>query len=212
MSLSALDLGLLALAAVGGGAVNALAGGGTLITFPALTAVGIPALNANVTNTVALMPGYLGGAMGQRDDLRGQRRRVAVMAIPAVAGGIIGGAQLLTTGAALFDALVPWLILLATALLAAEPWLKRTVVQRLNSPAAGKRPNLAAAAAAFVGAVYGGHFGAGLSIVMLALFFFVLPDSLTRVNALNKPCRCSPTAPRRSSSRAPATSSGRPWR
>ena len=144
MSLSALDLGLLALAAVGGGAVNALAGGGTLITFPALTAVGIPALNANVTNTVALMPGYLGGAMGQRDDLRGQRRRVAVMAIPAVAGGIIGGALLLTTGAALFDALVPWLILLATALLAAEPWLKRTVVQRLNSPAAGKRPNLAA--------------------------------------------------------------------
>lgn len=187
MSLSALDLGLLALAAVGGGAVNALAGGGTLITFPALTAVGIPALNANVTNTVALMPGYLGGAMGQRDDLRGQRRRVTVMAIPAVAGGIIGGALLLTTGAALFDALVPWLILLATALLAAEPWLKRTVVQRLNSPAAGKRPNLAAvAAAAFVGAVYGGYFGAGLGIVMLALFSFVLPDSLTRVNALKQ--------------------------
>ena len=80
MNPSVVDLGLLGLAAVAGGAVNALAGGGTLITFPALTAVGLPALSANVTNTVALVPGYLGGAVAQRDDLSGQRRRVVVAA------------------------------------------------------------------------------------------------------------------------------------
>ena len=188
MSLSGLDLGLLALAAAGGGAVNALAGGGTLITFPALTAMGVPALNANVTNTVALVPGYLGGTIAQRRDLRDQRRRVAVTALPAVAGGIIGGALLLKTGTALFDAVVPWLILLATGLLAAEPWLKKTVMRRLQSPpAGGQQTNLVGVGVtAFAGAVYGGYFGAGLGIVMLALFSFVLPDSLRRVNALKQ--------------------------
>jgi uncharacterized membrane protein YfcA len=184
---SAFHLGLLALAAVGGGAINALAGGGTLITFPALTAMGVPALNANITNTVALVPGYFGGTIAQRRDLNGQRRRVELMALPAVAGGILGGALLFTTGAALFDSLVPWLILLATALLAAEPWLKRMAAQRLRLPTAGKRENpLGVGVTAFAGAIYGGYFGAGLGIIMLALFSLVLPDSLRRVNALKQ--------------------------
>jgi uncharacterized membrane protein YfcA len=187
VSLSGPDLGLLALAALGGGAVNALAGGGTLITFPALTALGVPALQANVTNTVALTPGYLGGTIAQRGDLRDQRGRVLATALPALAGGLIGGALLLKTGTALFDALVPWLILLATALLAAEPWLKKNVVGRLQRQPEGRQANLAGVGAtAFAGAVYGGYFGAGLGIVMLALFSFVLPDSLTRVNALKQ--------------------------
>jgi uncharacterized protein len=187
MSLSGVDLGLLGLAAVGGGAINALAGGGTLITFPALTALGVPALQANVTNTVALTPGYLGGTIAQRGDLRGQRARAVVTALPALAGGVLGGALLLKTGTALFDALVPWLILFATALLAAEPWLKSTVVARLARQPAGRRANLAGVGAtAFAGALYGGYFGAGLGIIMLALFSFVLPDSLTRVNALKQ--------------------------
>jgi hypothetical protein len=186
MSPSGIDLGLLALAAVGGGAVNALAGGGTLITFPALTAMGVPALHANITNTVALTPGYCGGTIAQRHDLRGQRSRVAVTALPAVAGGLIGGALLLKTGSTLFDALVPWLILLATGLLAAEPWLKRTVVRRLQSPAVSNANLVGVAVTAFAGAIYGGYFGAGLGIVMLALFSLVLPDSLRRVNALKQ--------------------------
>ena len=187
VSLSGVDLGLLALAAVCGGAVNALAGGGTLITFPALTALGVPALQANVTNTVALTPGYLGGAWAQRGDLSGQRPRVVVTALPALAGGVVGGLLLLKTGTALFGKLVPWLILLATALLAAEPWLKRHVVERLQRQPAGRQASLTAVGVtAFAGAVYGGYFGAGLGIVMLALFSFVLPDSLTRVNALKQ--------------------------
>lgn len=187
MSLSALDLGLLGVAAVAGGAVNALAGGGTLITFPALTAVGVPALNANTTNTVALVPGYLGGTIAQRRDLRGQRRQGAAAALPAVAGGIIGGLLLLRTGTALFNVLVPWLILLATVLLAAEPRLKRTATGRLQAGPSGTGVSrLGVGAAAFCGALYGGYFGAGLGIILLALFSFVLPESLPRVNALKQ--------------------------
>src|SRR5208337_2064610 len=109
--MSAYQFVLVGLAAVLGGAVNALAGGGTLITFPALTAVGVPALNANITNTVALSPGYIGGTLAQRADLAGQRPRVRAVAIPAIAGGLLGGALLLIVGAATFRALVPWLIL-----------------------------------------------------------------------------------------------------
>lgn len=187
MNPSVLDLLLLGLAAIAGGAVNALAGGGTLITFPALTAVGLPALNANVTNTVALVPGYLGGAAAQRGDLNGQRRRVLAAAVPAAAGGLVGGALLLWTGTALFEALVPWLILGATGLLAAEPWLGKSVVRRLESPAAHERRHIAGVSvAAFAGSVYGGYFGAGLGIILLALFSFLLPDSLKRVNALKQ--------------------------
>ena len=186
MSLSALDLAALGLAAVAGGAVNALAGGGTLITFPALIAVGVPTLNANTTNTVALVPGYLGGTIGQRADLGGQRRRVWAMLVPAVAGGLLGGALLLLSGEKLFGLLVPWLILLATALLAAEPWLKKTAVGRLRAHEADGRAGPAGVLAAFTGAVYGGYFGAGLGIILLSLFSLVLPDSLKRVNALKQ--------------------------
>ena len=187
MNPSALELALLALAAVAGGTVNALAGGGTLITFPALIAVGLPPLNANMTNTVALLPGYFGGALAQRDDLSGQRRRVAAAAVPAACGGLVGGALLLWTGAALFEALVPWLILAATALLAVGPRLKRSAVRRLEAPRVDPRPHLAGVgAAAFAGSVYGGYFGAGLGIILLALFSLLLPDSLKRVNVLKQ--------------------------
>jgi uncharacterized membrane protein YfcA len=186
VTLTPLELGLLGVAAVAGGAVNALAGGGTLITFPALTAVGVPPLNANVTNTVALVPGYLGGTIVQRHDLSGQRRRVWVMVAPALAGGLLGGLLLLLSGDKLFGQLVPWLILLATALLAAEPWLKKTAVKRLREHDAAGRTGVAGVLAAFAGAVYGGYFGAGLGIILLSLFSLVLPDSLTRVNALKQ--------------------------
>lgn len=186
MSLTTLDLAALALAAVAGGAVNALAGGGTLITFPALIAVGVPPLNANTTNTVALVPGYLGGTLGQRHDLGGQRRRVWAMAAPALAGGLLGGGLLLFTGEKLFGQLVPWLILLATGLLAAEPWLKKTAVGRLREARVDGRTGAAGPVAAFAGAVYGGYFGAGLGIILLSLFSLVLPDSLNRVNALKQ--------------------------
>jgi len=185
MSLGALDLGLIGLAALAAGAVNALAGGGTLITFPALTAVGVPALDANITNTVALSPGYIGGTLAQRADLEGQRARVRAVAIPAIAGGLVGGALLLIAGAATFRALVPWLILIATGLLAIDPIVKRRVRARLSHPSTHGSLMLARVVA-FGGSVYGGFFGAGLGIILLALYSLVVPDTLLRINALKQ--------------------------
>src|SRR5687767_15911520 len=96
--LSALDLLLAALAALAAGAVNALAGGGTLITFPMLTFLGVPTVAANVTNTVALCPGYFGGTLAQWNDLRSQTNRLWIVVPVSILGGVIGGFLLLQTG------------------------------------------------------------------------------------------------------------------
>ncbi|HWH14411.1 MAG TPA: sulfite exporter TauE/SafE family protein [Miltoncostaeaceae bacterium] len=184
--LSAADLVLLAVAAVAGGGVNALAGGGTLITFPALTAVGVPALSANVTNTVALAPGYLGGTLAQRADLAGQRDRAWSVALPALLGGVAGAALLLVTGEDLFRSLVPWLILVAAVLIGADPLVKRWVRRRLAEGEEHRPHPAAAVLAALAGSVYGGYFGAGLGIILLALYSLVLPETLVRVNALKQ--------------------------
>jgi uncharacterized membrane protein YfcA len=185
VSLGALDLVFVGAAATAAGAVNALAGGGTLITFPALTAVGIPAINANITNTVALSPGYVGGTLAQRADLEGQRPRVRAVALPAIAGGLAGGALLLAAGAATFRALVPWLILVACVLLAIDPIAKRWVRDRISHHSVhGNLP--LTGVVAFAGAVYGGFFGAGLGIILLALYSLVVPDTLLRINALKQ--------------------------
>jgi uncharacterized membrane protein YfcA len=185
VNLSVIDLGFVGAAALAAGAVNALAGGGTLITFPALTAVGVPALNANITNTVALSPGYVGGTLAQRADLEGQRARVRAVAIPAIVGGLVGGGLLLVAGAATFRALVPWLILFATALLAIDPIAKRWVRVRVGHPRTHGSLALTGLVA-FVGSVYGGFFGAGLGIILLALYSLVVPDTLLRINALKQ--------------------------
>ncbi|MGB3217174.1 MAG: TSUP family transporter, partial [Anaerolineae bacterium] len=110
---------ILFLAAAGAGAVNAIAGGGTLISFPTLTALGLPAVTANVTNTVALTPGYLGATLAQARDLAGQARRVWLLVPVGALGGLLGGLLLLWTSERLFRNLAPYLILLASGLLAA---------------------------------------------------------------------------------------------
>lgn len=181
----ALELVLVGLAAVAAGAVNALAGGGTLITFPVLTAVGLPAVAANVTNTVALCPGYLGATLAQAADLRGQRRRLWLLLPASVAGGVLGGALLLHTDERLFRALIPYLILLASALLAAQDPL-RARLTRGRAPGAKPMPEGAAALPVGLAAVYGGYFGAGMSVVVLAVLGLALDDSLTRLNALKQ--------------------------
>jgi uncharacterized membrane protein YfcA len=181
------ELASLGLAGLGAGALNALAGGGTLITFPALTAVGLTAVVANVTNTVALCPGYVGATLAQRGDLRGQGRRLAVLLPAGVAGGALGAWILLHSEERLFRALVPWLILLATALLACQQPLRAWIARR--TAAGGPRAAPGAGAASLpvgLGAVYGGYFGAGLSVVVLAALAVVLDDTLTRLNALKQ--------------------------
>jgi uncharacterized membrane protein YfcA len=184
-----LDFILAALGALGAGLVNALAGGGTLISFPMLVFVGVPALAANVTNTVALSPGYLGATLAQAKDLRGQRSRLWFVAPAGVAGGILGGLLLLSTGERLFQNLVPILILAACALLAVQDPVRAWLVKRAGAQqGAGARAGSEAWVALPVGlaAIYGGYFGAGLSVIVLAVLGLVLNDNLTRLNALKQ--------------------------
>src|SRR5438132_3814968 len=111
------------------GSINAIAGGGSLISFPAMLAAGYPALRSNVTNTVAIWPGYLGGTAGYRPELKGQRARVVALAVSSLAGSVIGSIVLLTTPAHVFRSVVPYLILAACGLLAVQPlvtaWVRR---------------------------------------------------------------------------------------
>lgn len=183
-------LALAGLAGLVGGRVNSLAGGGTLITFPALTALGIPALQANVTNTMALIPGYFSGSIAQRHEIFGQRRQVMVSVPAAALGGLLGGWLLLRTDASIFEKLVPWLILLATFLLAFESRIKAMVVRLSGHGASTSRNELtsdiALAGLVFTGALYGGFFGAGLGIVVLALMGLVMSETLTRINAVKQ--------------------------
>ena len=177
---------LAGLAAVIGGAVNALAGGGTLITFPMLTALGVPAVVANVTNTVALCPGYLGGTYAQVDDLRGSKHQIKLLAAVGVLGGIAGGILLLNTGEQTFRQLVPYLILLASGLLAVQGWLRSWLAKRAGNDGTGLGHELAAVLAVGFAAVYGGYFGAGLGVIVLAMLGLVLEDTLTRLNAIKQ--------------------------
>lgn len=168
-------------AAVGAGAVNAMAGGGSILTFPALIAAGVPPIAANVTNSVALCPGYVGGVVGQWRDLAGQRRRLLLLAPAAAAGGLIGGILILNSSENLFQQLVPWLLLGGCGLLAIQDRLRAWLQRRSGAVGlAWAMPPVALAA------IYGGYFGAGLSVIFLAVLGLTLEDSLTRLNALKQ--------------------------
>lgn len=177
---------LIALAAMLAGAVNALAGGGTLITFPTLVALGLPAVVANVTNTVALCPGYLGATLAQLADLRGQQRRLWLFLPAGVLGGVLGGILLLRSGERVFRQIVPLLILLASLLLAIQEPLQAWLSRRLQRVGARTAPDWSALLPVGLAAVYGGYFGAGLSILVLATLGLLIRDSLTRLNALKQ--------------------------
>lgn len=174
------------LAAVAAGFINALAGGGTLITFPVLMAVGLPAVNANITNTVALLPGYLGGTLAQKDDLRDQKRRLWLSLPAAALGGLVGGILLLLSGEKLFTNLVPFLILLASTLLAVQNPVRRALLRRQESGKGGAVGEAWIFLPVFLGAIYGGYFGAGLSVIVLAVLGLIMSDSLTRLNAIKQ--------------------------
>ncbi len=170
------------LGGIGGGFVNSVAGGGTLVTFPVLTAIGIPALDANITNAVALSPGYAGGVYAQRGDFGGRASLARALAITAIAGGVTGAALLLVTGERLFTLIVPWLILFATALLAFQTPLRRLVSRARGEHGEASTPVLLVPI--FAATVYGGYFGAGLGIVTIAILNLLLTDTLNRLNAL----------------------------
>jgi uncharacterized membrane protein YfcA len=181
-----LELLIVAVGSVAGGMVNALAGGGTLITFPLLVAVGIPAVAANVTNTVALSPGYLGGTLAQRKDLQGQKRRLMLLLPASVIGGIIGGVLLLNTGERLFRSLVPFLILFASILLAVAEPMRAWILKRAGQKSSPSNLENWSVLPVGLASIYGGYFGAGLSVIVLAALSLFIDDNLTRLNALKQ--------------------------
>jgi uncharacterized membrane protein YfcA len=183
--LTPIQYGFLVIAAVAAGLINALAGGGSLITFPTLMAVGIPPVMANVTNTVALCPGYLGATLAQKKDLHGQQKRIQLLLPSAVIGGIIGGILLLNSSDQVFDRLIPFLILLAAALLAFQDTL-RSWLQRRQGDENGHIPEIFAVLPIALASIYGGYFGAGLGVIELAILGLFLKDNLTRLNALKQ--------------------------
>jgi hypothetical protein len=198
---------LVALAGAVAGAVNAIAGGGTLVTFPALLAAGLPPVSANMTSSVGLLAGYAGGSLGYRRELAGQGPRVRALAAAAVIGGVAGAVVLLVTPAEAFRTAVPFLVLAACALLAVQPRLARAVAARRERavPRSGPGTGAASAGAAerevraqaptaplgwgvragvLVASVYGSYFGAGLGVLLLGVLGVLVADDLQRLNAL----------------------------
>jgi hypothetical protein len=199
MHLSGLDYLAAAGASAAAGVVNAIAGGGTLISFPALIGIGLPAVTANVTNTVGLLPGYLGGTWAQRDDLRPQLAGARLLAGVAALGGLAGSILLVVTKESVFRAAVPYLIVVSCALLLAQDRVRQLIrtagaaipaaggAEPAAAPPAGHhRWGALATAGVFVAAVYGGFFGAGLGIVLLAVIGVFSAESLAKVNALKQ--------------------------
>lgn len=163
------------------GGVNAIAGGGSLISFPALVASGLPTLDANVTNTTAVWPGYLGSVAAYRSELSEQRTRLRRLVPTGVAGGVGGSVLLLAADDAVFDAVVPFLVLAGSVLLALQPRIAAFVVERATST---RGAAVQLHGAVFLASVYGAYFGGGLGVILLAVLGIYVADHLQRINAL----------------------------
>ena len=177
---SVLQIVLLVVLGLVAGAVNAIAGGGSLVVFPILLAVGLPPLPANVTNSVAQWPGYAGSTVSARKDLTGQRRRIRGTAVVAALGSAVGCTLLLVLPQSVFNAIVPVLVLLASLALGFQPWIKKWTARRGG---AGERPEVLLPTV-FVAAIYGGYFGGALGVILIAVLSLLAEDTLQRLNAL----------------------------
>ena len=163
------------------GGVTAVAGGSSFLTFPLLIAAGLPPLTANITNWIALMPGNFMALAAYRSELQAMRHAVRAHLLVSFVGGLLGGALLLWTGEARFEKAVPWLLLTATVFFALGEWIK-TRLDALRGP--GKAPSRAwLLGFEFVLMVYGGYFGAGVGIVLLAALAIAGQTSIHMANA-----------------------------
>jgi uncharacterized protein len=170
-------------AAFAAGTINSIAGGGTLISFPALLGIGLTGQQANVTSTLALWPGSIGGFYGHREDLKGTRRFAMRLVPPSIAGALVGAGLMLATPAKTFDHLIPWLILTATLLMAAND----SISKALGHVHGGERSAAwwaGALAFQFLVGIYGGFFGAGIGILMLAALNLLGLSDIHQMNGL----------------------------
>jgi uncharacterized protein len=188
-TLSVTRLAVAALASFLAGIVNSVAGGGTLLTFPALIAAGLSPLAANATSTVALLPGALSSAHGYRREVAGAGGWARALTLPSLVGGGFGALLLLHTPGATFDAVVPWLVLGATTLFVVQrpllAWIRRHDAAPVDEETLLlRRPSWALLAWQLVIGVYGGYFGAGVGILMLAALGFMGFANIHRMNGL----------------------------
>lgn len=179
---SAASLALVAVAALLGSAVNAVAGGGSLLSFPALLLAGYSPLTANITNTVGMVLGYAGGTTAYRTELRGQWRRVRDLGLIGGLGAVVGAFLLTRTRASVFEAIVPWLILAGSALTALQPLIARR--SRRANPAREARAHPVLVVLVFAYGVWGAFFGVGLGVMLVAALGLFIDDDLQRLNAL----------------------------
>jgi uncharacterized membrane protein YfcA len=180
------DLLIALSAALAAGFINAVAGGGTLISFPVLMALGLPPVTANVTNTLGLCPGYIGGIFAQRKDFAAQKKRLFMILPLSMLGGVAGGLILLNTGEKAFNGIVPYLILLACLLLALQIPVKKWMQSRSGQRHGTLIKRIGAGTLLFVAAIYGGYFGAGVSVIVIAILGLIYDDSLTSLNVLKQ--------------------------
>lgn len=172
---------LLLVAGLGAGTINTVVGSGSLITFPALLALGYPPVVANMTNNLGVLPGSVSGTLAYRAELRDQWSRTLHLVIASVVGGLLGALLLLMLPTAAFDAIVPALIALACVLVVVQPWLRRWLSTRRRR--AG-RAGPALFSGVFATGIYGGYFGAAQGVLLLALLDILLDDELNRLNAM----------------------------
>jgi uncharacterized membrane protein YfcA len=178
---SVVDLVIAAAVALLAGGINSVAGGGSLILFPTLVALGLPPVAANVTNSVAQWPGYLGGVAGFRKEYAGQGGRLVRFGLVALLGGTAGSVLLLTTPSTAFDVVVPVLVLLASLLLAVQPLLTKRLTREQDEGV--RRDPVWLYVALFLATVYGGYFGGALGVILVGVLGLAL-HRLKLANAL----------------------------
>jgi uncharacterized membrane protein YfcA len=172
------------LAGMAAGTINAVVGSGTLVTFPTLLAIGFPAVTANVSNTLGLVPGSLSAAVGYRRELAGQRPRLLRLGAASVLGGVTGAVLLLVLPDGAFDAIVPVLIALGCILVVLQPAISRRVAARAESRGI-ERPLHGAPwvwVAVYAAGVYGGYFGAAQGVLLMAILGVGLTETMQRNN------------------------------
>jgi uncharacterized protein len=168
-------------AAIAAGAINAVVGSGSLITFPTLLAFGFAPVIANVSNNVGLVPGNVTGAFGYREELAGQRGRLLRLGVASCAGALAGASALLALPPGVFKVVVPALIIVACVLVLLQPWLSAWVARRSRGRA--EHGGLLLIAGVFLAGAYGGYFGAAQGVLVIGLLGIMLTETLQRINA-----------------------------
>ncbi|NKE58859.1 sulfite exporter TauE/SafE family protein [Lentzea sp. PSKA42] len=168
------------IAGVFAGGINTVVGSGTLVTFPVLLAVGYPPVVANVSNSLGLVPGSLSGAWGYREELKGQKSRIAKLLPASILGAVIGAILLVTLPAKAFTTIVPVLIVIALVLVVIQPWLNRKLAHKRSHDDGGVLLWLGV----FAAGIYGGYFGAAQGVLVMGIMGVLVSEHLQRMNAL----------------------------